>query len=82
MAGEGNTCSVHPKRTDCQSEAEPYIYYLIDMVVLILVLIFSLTDFYGAYTSGASLLRAGFDVVLALLWKYIYLIYYLVKTFV
>lgn len=61
------------------SDKYDYLYYVIDMVAMVLALIFSLTD---AYAAGASQLVYKIPlVVLSVLFKYIYLTYYAVMQF-
>lgn len=64
-------------------ETKDYIYYIIDTVVLIIAIIFSVTETYGAYvTAGisAALYKVPL-ILLSVLLKYVYLLYYVIMKF-
>lgn len=56
-----------------------YLYYLIDLVALVLALTFSLSEAYSAETS--QLIYKIPLVITAALFKYIYLMYYAIAKF-
>lgn len=61
------------------SEATDYLFYLIDLISMIVALIFSLSDAYAAETS--MLIYKIPLVLLSLAFKYIYLGYYALTRF-
>ena len=60
-------------------KAIDYLYYLIDLVALVLALTFSLAEAYSAETT--QLIYKIPLVILAALFKYIYLMYYAITKF-
>lgn len=62
-----------------KNNAVEYLYYLIDLVALVLALTFSLAEAYSAESS--QLIYKIPLVILAALFKYIYLAYYAITKF-
>ena len=63
-----------------QDEFYDYVFYIIDLVALIIALIFSLTDAHAASTE--QLIYKLPLVGLSMFFKYIYLCYYAIVKFV
>ena len=65
-----------------REEDMDYLYYIIDIVALTLALVFAMSELYTVYGSGLDLvIRKGALVLLAFFFKYIYLLYYGLKTY-